>query len=257
MTFDCKPLFRYIISVSVPQVSVTVTSPGHLAQLVQSKALASANLSSMIKYNCGGSVTPTELCSRINKFLPRSIYVAYGMSEMAGIITLNFPEPRAGSVGQLGNGTTLKIVDDDGNRCGIGENGEICYLLQIPFLGYYTDGAFTDIACVDSDRWLHSGDVGHFDEDGFLFVLDRKTDIIKYRGYTISPSQVEAEILKHPGVVTVCVVGVPDAMCTELPASVVLKNAAVNVTEQEIIDIVKGTDSVHEMVLSLLKDFQF
>lgn len=151
----------------------------------------------------------------------------------------------------------MKIVDDKGNRCGIGENGEICFLLQIPFLGYYSDGTAMDTACVDSDGWLHSGDIGHFDEDGFLFVFDRKKDILKYRGYTISPSQIEAEILKHPGVVLVCVVGIPDAMCTELPASVVLKNAAVNVTEQEIIDIVKGTDSVHGIVLGLLNDFQF
>lgn len=186
---------------------------------------------------------PQELCNRINQFLPNSIYVSYGMTELAGIITSNFPVPRVGSVGQLISGTTIKIVDDKGNRCGIGKDGEIFFLLQIPFLGYYGDAAATE-AFVDSDGWLHSGDIGHFDEDGYLFVVDRLKDILKYRGYQISPSEIEAAILKQPDVTTVCVVGIPDEMCTELLAAVLMKNDTVDVTEQDIIDIVKSTDSL-------------
>lgn len=165
------------------------------------------------------------------------------MTELAGIISSNFPEPRAGSVGQLVSGTTIKIVDDKGNRCGIGEDGEICFLLQFPFLGYYGDAAATE-AFMDGDGWLHSGDSGHFDTDGYLYVVDRLKEILKYRSYQVSPSELEAVILKHPGVMSVCVVGIPNAMCTDLPAAVVLKNDAIDVTEQEIADIVKSTNSL-------------
>lgn len=133
----------------------------------------------------------------------------------------------------------MKIVDDKGDRCGIGKDGEIFCLPQIPIIGYYGIPE-----AVDSDGWFHTGDIGHFDEDGFLFVIDRKADMLNYRGHQISPSAVEAAILKHPGLVAACVVGIPDAICTELPATVVLKYEAANVTEQEINDIVKSTDSL-------------
>lgn len=161
------------------------------------------------------------------------------MTELGGVISSNYPVPRAGSVGQLISGTTIKIVDDKGIRCGIGMDGEICFLLQIPFIGYHGDAAATE-AFVDSDGWFHSGDSGHFDEDGFLFVVDRLKEILKYRGYQISPSEIEEAIINHPGVLSVCVVGISDTNCTDLPAAVVLKNEAADVTEQEIIDIVKS-----------------
>lgn len=211
-----------------------------MALLLQSKALTTTNLSSLVKYNCGGSIVPQELCNRINHYLPNSIYVGYGMSEAAGMISLNYPEPRPGSVGQLVNDITVKIIDGTtGNRCGIGKDGEICFLFQHPFLGYYGDADSTN-AAVDSDGWLHSGDIGHFDAEGYLFIVDRIKDIIKHRGYQISPSEIEEVILKHQGVTSVCVVGIPDVLWTDLPAAVVLKNGDVDVTEREIMDSIKS-----------------
>lgn len=162
------------------------------------------------------------------------------MSEAAGMISLNYPEPRPGSVGQLVNDITVKIIDGTtGNRCGIGKDGEICFLFQHPFLGYYGDADSTN-AAVDSDGWLHSGDIGHFDAEGYLFIVDRIKDIIKHRGYQISPSEIEEVILKHQGVTSVCVVGIPDVLWTDLPAAVVLKNGDVDVTEREIMDSIKS-----------------
>lgn len=209
--------------------------------LLRSESLTSTKLSSLVKYFIGGSVVSQELCIRINQFLPTRIYVAYAMTELSGTISSNFPNPRAGSVGQLVSGNTIKIIDDKGNRCGIGKDGEICYLPNIPFFGYYGDVTLTQ-SVVDSDGWLHSGDNGHFDEDGYLFVVDRFTEILMYRGIQVSPSEIEEVILKHPGVIVVCVVGIPDAMCTELPAAIVMKDASVDVTEQEIMDRVKSKD---------------
>lgn len=97
-----------------------------------------------------------------------------------------------------------------------------------------------DEAFVDSDGWLHSGDRGHFDEDGFLYVMDRLVEILKYLDHQISPSEMEAAILKHPDVTAVCVVGIPDALFTDLPAAVVLQNRTGDVTGQDIIESVKS-----------------
>lgn len=176
----------------------------------------------------------------MNKFLPDSIFVTYGMSEVAGVLTINISTSQPGSVGQLRNGYTVKIIDDDGNHCGIGQNGEICIAMQYPNMGYYNDAENSAVA-FDSEGWFHTGDVGHFDDDGYLFLVDRVRDIIKFTYYMISPSEVEEVIMKHPGVVAVCVVGIPDMLWTELPAAVVMKNDDYDVTESEIADAVKST----------------
>lgn len=218
-----------------------VTSIGILAQVLRSKDLTSTKLSSLNKFFCAGSVVPEELCDQINQFLPNRLVLLYAMTELAGTITSTFFEHRAGSVGQLVSGTTIKIIDDKGNVCGAGTDGEICVRLQLPILGYYGDASIKTDELVDCDGWLHSADFGHVDEDGFLFVLDRLKEILKYDGYHISPSEIERVILKHPGVISVCVVGIPDVRFTELPAAVVVKSEAVDLTEQEIKDIVKST----------------
>lgn len=73
-----------------------------------------------------------------------------------------------------------------------------------------------------------------------MFVVDQLKDILKYRNHQISPSEIEDEILKHPGVTSTCVVGIPDIISTDLPAAVVIKNGTVDVTEREILDIIKS-----------------
>lgn len=171
------------------------------------------------------------------------------MTELAGAISSNYPKPRPGSAGQLNSGNTIKIIDDKGKLRGIGEQGEICYLPRYPFLGYYSDAALTD-AFVHSDGWFHSGDCGYFDEDGYLFVMDRPKELLTYRGVQISPSEIEEVIIKHPDVTAVCVFGIPDAICTELPAAAVMKRENCEVTEQEFIDLVKSKKTRFALVLN-------
>lgn len=220
-----------------------MTAPTQLAVLLQCKTLPTTNLSSLLIFVCTGSMVTQELCSRMNEYLPKSIYVGYGMTEAGGIVSLNYPEARPGSVGQLTRGVTAKVIDVHGNRCGIGKDGEVCILLQQPFLGYYGDAVAT-AAAVDSDGWIRTGDIGHFDEDGYLFFAERLKSLITHLDYHISPSEMEDAILKYRGVISVCVVGIPDdVLCTDLPAAVIVKNDDVDVTEQEIMDGIKSTAS--------------
>lgn len=133
----------------------------------------------------------------------------------------------------------VQIVDDEGRRQGPNVDGELYVKTTFRFLGYWGDDMAT-AETVDKDGWLHTGDIGHFDENGFLYVVDRKKDILKYRNYQISPSELENLILRCDGVANVCVVGIPDDVSTDLPAAVVVKAAGKDVSCEMIEGIVKG-----------------
>lgn len=187
---------------------------------------------------CGGSAVAPELLLKMKKYLPSGVVVAYGLSELSGIVSANESEYLS-SVGALNNGMLVRIVDDDGRRKGPGEDGEIYVKATFSFLGYWGDVEATADA-VDTDGWLHTGDVGHFDENGFLYLVDRKKDILKYRNYQISPSELENLILTCDGVAAVCVVGIPDSVSTDLPAAVIVKAVGKDVTSEDIETVING-----------------
>lgn len=219
-------------------VTFTVTAPSHLARLLQSPLIESTNLSSIRKYCCGGSSVAAELLRKCDTIFPTGIMVAYGLSEVAGMIAGN--ETRNDdSVGTLCDGMVVQIVDEDERRQGPHVDGEIYVKAKYIFLGYWGDDVATaDV--LDKDGWLRTGDIGHFDDDGYLYVVDRKKDILKYRNYQISPSELENLILRCNGVSDVCVVGIPDAVSTDLPAAVVVKAEGKDVTIDEIKAIIQG-----------------
>lgn len=219
-------------------VTFTMTAPSHLARLLQSPLIGTANTSTIRKYFCGGSAVALELQKKSERFLQTGVSVAYGLSEVAGLISAN-ESTNHNSVGTLNHGTMVQIVDDEGRRQGPNVDGELYVKTTFRFLGYWGDDMAT-AETVDKDGWLHTGDIGHFDENGFLYVVDRKKDILKYRNYQISPSELENLILRCDGVANVCVVGIPDDVSTDLPAAVVVKAAGKDVTCEMIEGIVKG-----------------
>lgn len=167
------------------------------------------------------------------------------MSEAAGFISSELMGPcRSDSVGQLVNCVLVKIIDDEGNRCGAGIDGQICVKLNYKFLGYYGNQSATD-EIIDNESFLMTGDVGHFDEDGFLHIVDRKKDLLKYRGFQISPSEIEAFLINLPKIRSVCVVGIPNDVSGDLPAAVVVRNSN-DISKKEIFDSVSGKKIVTE-----------
>lgn len=129
------------------------------------------DLSKLRRFACGGAVVKIELL----------FHFTYGMSEASTTIAIDYPNySGSNTVGKLLNGYTVKMVDDFGNRCGIGVDGEICIKSKFMFTGYYDDVEATN-AMFDSEGFLLTGDLGYFDENGNLFVVDRKKEIILYR----------------------------------------------------------------------------
>jgi acyl-CoA synthetase (AMP-forming)/AMP-acid ligase II len=101
--------------------------------------------------------------------------------------------------------------------------------------GYLGDDAAT-AAVIDRDGWVHTGDIGYLNSDGFLFIVDRLKELIKYKGYQVAPAELEAVLLTHPAVADVAVVRSPDALAGEVPKAFVVRCAPVN--SDELIEFV-------------------
>ena len=172
-----------------------------------------------------GEAFPVELKVRLQKALPGlSLYAFFGMTEL-GALTLLGPQEqvtKAASVGRVNPGAEVRIVDDAGNDVPQGEAGEILVRSGAPgrFLTmrcYFNNPQATAETLVNG--WLRTGDMGRFDADGYLYIVDRKKDMVISGGYNIYSKEVEAAILELEGVEDAAVIGVPDEIYGEAVAA--------------------------------------
>ncbi|MFE4048950.1 4-coumarate--CoA ligase family protein [Streptomyces sp. YIM B13518] len=165
---------------------------------------------------------------------------AYGMTELSPgthVVPLDaMADAPPGTVGKLIAGTEMRIVslDDPGKDLGPGESGEILIRGPQVMKGYLGRPDAT-AAMIDADSWLHTGDVGYVDDEGWLFVVDRVKELIKYKGFQVAPAELEALLLTHPGVADAAVIGVHDEDGNEVPhAHVVRRPSAPELSEGEV-----------------------
>lgn len=207
-----------------------------MALLVQNDRAAGADFSSMKTLVVGGSAIPFPVIEIVRKIMPKcNITVMYGTTEVCGPCTYgDSVSPNAS--GHVKDNTKMKIVDDNGNKLGVAEIGEI--LVQTPYKwnGYYGDKEATSKSI--DDGWFKTGDLGFFDKDGNLFVVDRKKEILKFQNFHYFPTEIELVILELPDVVEVCVCGLPDLAMMDLPAAIVVKKSGSILSEKEVIDYV-------------------
>jgi long-chain acyl-CoA synthetase len=142
-------------------------------------------------------------------------------------------EKRLGSAGRESCNVQVRVVDDDGQPLDVGEEGEVVVRGELVMQGYWNNPAAT--AETLRNGWLHTGDIGYFDRDGYLFLTDRKKDMIISGGSNVYPREVEEVLYRHPAVLEACVFGVPDATWGErIIASVVLRNGS-SASDDELI----------------------
>ncbi|MFJ4006477.1 4-coumarate--CoA ligase family protein [Streptomyces sp. NPDC090023] len=153
---------------------------------------------------------------------------AYGMTELSpGTHVVPLAQLRdapPGTVGRLIAGTEMRIVplDDPGKDLGPGERGEI--LIRGPqIMKGYLGRPDATTALIDPDGWLHTGDVGQVDDEGWLFVVDRLKELIKYKGFQVAPAELEALLLTHPGIADAAVIGVVNEDGNEAPHAFVVR----------------------------------
>ena len=184
---------------------------------------------SSLKYVRAGAAPLNEtLRSDFSQLFDCRVSDGYGQSEATCVVTA-LPDGESfvpQSVGLPIPGVDVCIQDEQGNHLPAGHAGEVCFRGPSIMKGYWKHPEATEQAIIDG--WLHSGDVGHLDENGYLFITDRKKDLIIKGGENISPRQIEDAIHQHPAVVECSVFGVPDdAFQEEIAVAVVLQTDAV------------------------------
>ena len=184
----------------------------------------------------GAQPVPQSLIRRWLEYFPNHQYdTNYGLSESIGpgAVHLGVENVRkVGAIGVPGYGWEVKIVDTDGNTVKQGEVGELCLKGPGVMTCYYRDAAAT--ADTIKDGWLYSGDMAMQDEEGFIYLVDRKKDVIISGGENLYPVQIENFLAAHPKVKDVAVIGLPDARLGEIATAIIAVKQDMTCTEEEI-----------------------
>ncbi|XP_029155965.1 4-coumarate--CoA ligase 1-like isoform X2 [Nylanderia fulva] len=228
----CKLIEKY-------KVTVIFLSPSMINRFLKAGYAKKYSLSSLAVVICTGAIIKPKVQEEIRCILPYAqMLQGFAMTELGGLATLQFPHHKAGSCGTVIENVEIKIVDpENGKILDPNNQGELWIKTAIIMNGYYRNPEATK-RTVDEEGWLHSGDIGYFDEDGELYIVDRIKELIKYRGFQISPGQVEGVLITHPAVMEVAVLAVPHPIDDEHPIAFVTKVPDAKVTEQELIDFV-------------------
>jgi len=180
------------------------------------------------------SPLPASLQEEIRKRICPNIYEFYGLQESGVLVNIRPEEKRKKpeSVGTLYFGADVRIVDGNNQDVRPGEIGEIIGRGVSVTTGYFKDEQKT--AEVFREGWFHTGDLGYFDEDGYLYLSGRLKDMIISGGQNVFAVEVEDMLMKHPGVMQCAVIGLPDKKWGEVVTAVIVRKPGVDVTEEEI-----------------------
>ncbi|MGX9135136.1 long-chain-fatty-acid--CoA ligase [Rummeliibacillus sp. JY-2-4R] len=194
--------------------------------LLQVENLSSYDISSMTSCSIGGAICPIEIKKRILKVFNNAVLLeAFGQTEMspsATYLTGNDALRKPESVGKPAINVRVRIVDDDMNDVTVGKVGEIVYQGPTTMKEYYKNPEATKEAFTGG--WFHSGDLVRMDEEGFIYVVDRKKDMIISGGENIYPKEIEEVLFSHPDILDASVIGIPDSAWGEcVKAFIVLK----------------------------------
>jgi long-chain acyl-CoA synthetase len=210
---------------AVPAIYFFLTSlPDHTRPDTSSVRLAA----------CGAAPMPADAIIAFEQRYGIPVVEGYGLSESTVALTSNpIDDRRPGTVGRPLAGVEVRIVDDNGNPLPADHDGEVVARGPNIMRGYLNKPVETAAAL--QNGWLHTGDVGHFDTDGYLVLVDRKKDLIIRGGENISPSEVEAVLQSHPSVAQAAVIGRPDPAMGEEPVAFVVAASDATIDEAELI----------------------
>jgi long-chain acyl-CoA synthetase len=217
------------------QVTHMVMVPSQIISLLEHPGLSPERLKSLQAVISLGATLHLPHKQRLTELLPGKFYEMYGLAEgFMTILDKCDPVEKLGSVGCPPPFFEMRIVGEDGRDAPPGRIGEIVGRGPILMTGYYRRPDLTANAIVDG--WLYSGDLGYVDEDGYLYLADRKKDMIKSGGVNVYPSDIEQIIVGNPAVAEAAVFGVPHEKWGECPVAAVVLAGPARVTAGELKD---------------------
>ena len=239
-TFDAR---RWLGVVELERPEIAFVVPAMAQLLIHHPTFASADLTSLRRLILGSAPLAPHTLEALQAKLPGAdVLNSYGMTEGGHATFTMDPEAartRPGAVGRPTPPVEVKIVDDAGRECPTGEVGEVLTRNPEGHREYYRDPAAT--ARQWAGGWLHTGDLGHLDADGYLFIVGRKKEMIVRGGMNIYADDVEATLQAHPDVVEAAVAGVPhDVLGEDVAAWVVLRPGS-GATAEQVVDFAHST----------------
>ena len=234
--FDPSEVWRLIESEKVQNM---LAVPAMLNFMLQVPVREEVDRSSLRWIMSGAAPVPVSLIRQYAE-MEIDIHQVYGMTETCGPACLTTPETavsKAGSTGKAFVHTEVRVVDEEGRDVGVGEGGEVWIRGPHIMKEYWNRPDATSSTLVDG--WLRSGDIATVDEEGFIYIQDRKKDMFISGGENVYPAEVENAILAHPGVGDVAVIGQPSAKWGESGFAIVVRSDA-SLTEVEVLDHCQG-----------------
>ncbi|XP_026319421.1 4-coumarate--CoA ligase 1-like [Hyposmocoma kahamanoa] len=231
----------YLQCIEKFKVNYLMAVPTLVVILSKSTILKDFDVNSVeIIYSGGAPLDPKVVDEGKHRFTNlKWVLQGYGMTEASGKISEEDEEfNKLGSVGRVQSGLILKIVDVETRKIlSPNQQGEICLKGPALFGGYIGKKSTEDY---DDEGYYKSGDVGYYDEKGFLFIVDRMKELIKYKTWQVSPSELEAILLQHPAVKDAGVIGIPDTLTGEIPTAFIVKQVGASVMENDVVEFVKS-----------------
>ena len=217
--------------------------------LVNSPAMGKYDLSSLRYVKAGAMPIPPEIKEKWENKTGVKMILAYGLSEASPETHTSPPDRiKPGTIGIPIMDTDARIMDEETGTKELlpGEIGELVLRGPQVMKGYLNKPEENEVTL--RDGWLHTGDLAKMDEEGYFYIVDRKKEIIKYKGYTIAPAEVEATLYEHPAVRECAVVGVPDDLAGELPKAFIVPKDGSTCSEDELIEFCKERLSPYKRI---------
>jgi acyl-CoA synthetase (AMP-forming)/AMP-acid ligase II len=237
-------------------VDWTTMVPTMIAMMINHPEFRPERLASLRDLVYGASPMPRALLDRLQATFPEMrLWQGYGMTECSSVLTFLTPEDhrRGGTIlrsaGRPPLGIELSIQDPHGHLLGAEEDGEVCARAGNFMREYWNRPEQTEAAF--RDGWYHTGDVGHRDAQGYLYLVDRSNDMIVTGGENVYSIEVENAISTHPAVAQVAVIGIPHEVWGEQVHAIVVLNVDASVTEEDIKDHARSTIAGYKVPKSL------
>ena len=181
------------------------------------------DLSHVTQVNSAAAPLGADVAEAMGKRLGTNATQGYGMTELSPVSHVSpFGEGKPGASGVAVPNTESRIVNPETlDDMAPGEDGELWIRGPQVMVGYLNNPKAT-AETITEDGWLRTGDIAHFDEDGYLFITDRLKELIKYKGFQVAPAELEAELLTHPAIADAAVIGLPDDEAGELPKAYIV-----------------------------------
>lgn len=231
------------------RVTVAPLVPPIVLALAKSPVVENYDLSALKLVFSGAAPLGAALARECAARLQCDVVQGYGMTEASPATHVAVPaRNKDGSVGLPVPNMECKVVSlETGQSLGHGDEGEICVRGPQVMKGYLNRPDAT-AECIDADGWLHTGDIGYADAEGFFFIVDRAKELIKYKGFQVAPAELEALLLTHPSVADAAVIPSPDDEAGEVPKAFVVVRDGHGLTEGEVLSFVARHVAPHKKV---------